>query len=169
MAANEYYSPPSYSSNYRPTPPSASPAPHPSRNPFASYDSTHSQGPSPYTSPTHEEPPYRHYDQTLSTTSTPYYANGGNGREQEHNPFADEIPLRPNPSKTDSGRTFHDHLPHDPAVLDAPPEGEISDQPRKRKRFFNRKIPWVVYTFTLIQCIVFIAELVKNGEPDECL
>ena len=35
---------------------------------------------------------------------------------------------------------------------------------RKKKGFFSKKIAWVTYLLTLAQIIVFIVELVKNGE-----
>ena len=58
---------------------------------------------------------------------------------------------------------LHDPLPHDPAIIDRPAQNAARRR-RKRGFFGAEKIPWVVYTLTLIQVCVFIAELVKNGE-----
>ena len=35
---------------------------------------------------------------------------------------------------------------------------------KKKRGWFAKPIPYVVYTLTLIQIIVFIAEIVKNGK-----
>lgn len=56
---------------------------------------------------------------------------------------------------------MQDHLPEDPALIDRPPQERRHK--RRKKGFFAKKIPWVVYTLTTIQVIVFIAELGKNG------
>lgn len=34
---------------------------------------------------------------------------------------------------------------------------------RQKKGFFKKKLAWVTYTLTLVQIVVFIVELVKNG------
>ena len=39
----------------------------------------------------------------------------------------------------------------------------LPDAPKKRKGFFSGRIPWVVYTVSLIQITVFIVEIVKNS------
>ena len=82
-------------------------------------------------------------------------------REQEHNPYADNIPLRQHPSKRSS-----DNVPlqytDDPAVVDRRPAD--GSRGRKVPWYKGRKIPWVVYILTTIQIIIFIAELSKNGE-----
>ena len=55
-----------------------------------------------------------------------------------------------------------DHLPEDPAIIDRPTQNAA--RKRRKRGFFGGKIPWAVYTFTLIQVCVFIAELAKNGK-----
>ena len=42
-------------------------------------------------------------------------------------------------------------------------QGRHNDGSRKRG-WFSKPVPWVVYTLTTIQIIVFIAELIRNGE-----
>ena len=160
MAANEYYNDPAHPANYRPDDkPTVNT--HVSQDPYSPYNSHHVYQPSPFASPTPDSASYHTYDHG-SSNNTPYYATGG-GRENEPNPFSDDIPLRPNVSKADSGGAFQDHLPNDPTVLDAPADNGRPRRARKKRGFFAKKIPWVVYFFTLVQCIVFIVELVKNG------
>ena len=167
MAANEYYHPsPDQTNHHRldtPLPPS--PDPYTSYNPNLSHPSV------PY-SPTHSSAPYedtsyRPYgDLSQQSIPSPYYASGGGGREHEPNPYSDDIPLRQHPSKGNSEMMLHDPLPDDPAIIDGP---QRSRKGRNAKRpFFARKQSWVVYALTLIQVVVFIAELAKNGK-DCCL
>ena len=165
MAANEYYSPapsPGNGRRYDARPPRLP------LDPYATY-SSHPTQPSPQPSPPqisspYEDTRYRPYaDQSQQSIPSPYYASGAGGRETEPNPYADDIPLRQHPSKRNS-EILHDPLPHDPAIIDRPAQNAV----RRRKQGFlgGGKIPWIVYTLTLIQVSVFIAELVKNGEFD---
>ena len=170
MAANEYYNPSGQGKyrpyeNIQPTLPQLPPLPH---DDFNSYTSHHAQQPSPYESPISpiQDPAYRPYEpsqHSQNSASSPYYASGGGGRDNEPNPFSDEIPLRQSPSKASGDAAFHDHLPEDPAVMDAPPPSQNGERRRRKKGIMERKIPWVVYTFTFVQVVVFIAELIKAG------
>lgn len=117
---------------------------------------------SPYESPT-DDLSYRPYARSHHGSASPYYASGGGGREQEPNPFSDEIPLRQHSIKSPDDPAFRDHLPDDPAIVDAPQRPMGKERINRHRGFFSKRIPWVVYTFTLVQCIVFIAELAKNG------
>ena len=173
MAANEYYNPtPSQFGRRNSDPPSPIHSP----DSYTAYASHHTQNPNPFTAPAphHEQPStpftsssptdtsYRPYaDQSQQSISSNYYASGGGGREHEPSAYSDDIPLRQHPSKHDSDVVMHDHLPDDPAIIDRPPQS--ATRKRRKQGFFGRKIPWVVYTFTLIQVAVFIAELAKNG------
>ena len=169
MAANEYYNS-GHSTGDRP-PDHLTSTPHPIHDSFAPYDSYNLHTPPSYPSPAREDS-FRTYEHSSHTPSTSYYAPGGGGRDQEQNPFSDDIPLRAQQSKNSSDARFQDHLPYDPTVLDAPPDEGAKRRPRRKKGIFSRRIPWVVYAFTTIQCAVFIAELVKNGNfnicPDDC-
>jgi len=160
MAANEYYSPVSpVRSHGRPT---DATIPHLGTDSSTSFYQHPSQSTSPYMSPPQDDYSYRPYDHSQHSTPTPYYSSGGGGRENEGNPFADDIPLRQNPSKGSPVVGAAEPFPDDPAISDA----RKHRSRRKPKRgFFSGKIPWVVYTLTLIQCVVFIAELAKNGIP----
>ena len=53
----------------------------------------------------------------------------------------------------------------DPFVRDADPRRQRKQSTgRRRDGWFNGQITWVVYTMTVIQLAVFIAELAKNGK-----
>lgn len=173
MAANEYYNSPStHHPNRKNSDATLPPLP---PDPYAAYSPHPTQPSAPYmSSPTFEDSGYRPYaDQSQQSLPSPYYASGGAGREHEQSAYSDEIPLRPHPSKRDSDLAMHNHLPDDPAIIDRPSQNAA--RRRRKQGFFGGKIPWVVYTFTLIQVCVFIAELAKNGEnhaacpcPIEC-
>jgi hypothetical protein len=82
------------------------------------------------------------------------------------NSYSDAIPLR-NQSKLGLNEE-PDHV-YDAPPPPPPPLGS-GREPRRLPRglgFFQKDgtIPFVVYTFTIIQLAVFIAELVKNGMP----
>ncbi|KAF7195622.1 putative rhomboid protein [Pseudocercospora fuligena] len=98
--------------------------------------------------------------------------SGSNGRiRDDADPFDDNqaIPLNGRKPKHDSTHTVSPILPHeqdDPFVRDVDPR-------RKRKRdrgtpdreqgWFKGKITWVVYVLTIVQLIVFIAEIIRNA------
>lgn len=163
MAANDYYQRPPSQNKFRP---SDAPLPPLPQDPFSSHAQP-SYEPSPYMSPSYEDTSYRPYEHSQHSVPSPYYASGGGGRDTEQNPFADDIPLRHNPSKTDSDITRLDHLPDDPAVVDQP-KGNRRRR-REKRGWFSGRIPFVVYTLTFIQCVVFIAELAKNGKQQKII
>jgi len=162
MAANDYYNIPSTPRPNRKN--SNATLPQLPPDPYTAYSPHPTQPSAPYmSSPTFEDSGYRPYaDQSQQSLPSPYYASGGGGREHDQSAYSDDIPLRQNPSKGDSDLAMHDHLPDDPAIVDRPPQNAA--RRRRKQGFFGGKIPWVVYTFTLIQVCVFIAELAKNGE-----
>lgn len=116
--------------------------------------------PSPFantTYPVHPTPS----QQTLSP-NTPYYgANGGPKRHED--PFADHnaIPMQSQGSKFDDPRPMGSlsAFDHD--------DGNQSRMKRKMKGFLSKRQPWVVYTLSLVQLCVFIAEIAKNCENDK--
>jgi hypothetical protein len=160
MASNDYYNPspnrPGLRSN--PTSPTKPLPP----DPYTAYNPHHTQPSPSYMASSFEDSSYHPYaEQSHQDIPSPYYSSGGGGREYEPNPYSDNIPLRQHPSKGDSDNMMHDPLPNDPTIVDR--RSRYPGSPRQKQSFFKRKQPWVVYTFTLIQVIVFIAELAKNG------
>ena len=100
--------------------------------------------------------PARPQDSQQSFGSSTY---GQGPKPQDTSEFRDDIPLR------DQGRK---HMSTD-HVYDAAELGMAAKRENKRPGFnFFRKsggrIPWVVYTLTIIQTAVFIAEIVKSGK-----
>lgn len=156
MAANEYYNPSLSPGNGRRN---DAPPPHLPLDPYATYSSQPSP---PRISSPYQDTSYRPYaEESQQSIPSPYYASGGGGRETEPNQYSDDIPLRKQTSKVNSD-FLQNPLPHDPAIIDTPVRTAAR---RRRQGFLSRgKIPWVVYTLTLIQVCVFIAELVKNGD-----
>jgi len=175
MAANEYYnSTPSPYGRRNSNPPSPIHSPDPytaytphhgqTPDPYTASASHHAQPSAPYMSSSLEDSSYGPYaDHSQQSISSNYYAAGGGGREHEPSAYSDDIPLRQNPSKRDSDVVMHDPLPDDPAIVDRPTKSAARRRRNEKQGFFSKKIPWVVYTFTLIQVAVFIAELAKNG------
>lgn len=83
--------------------------------------------------------------------------------------FSDDIPLRP---RSEQNAPEGYALQQDQSGSDKGLPSTADRRRRKRRRepekkqglrgFFSGKVPWVVYTFTLIQVTVFIVEIVKN-------
>ena len=159
MAANDYYNPSPSRTSRHSNPTSPKPLP---PDPYSGYN-PHPTHPSPsYMSSSFEDTSYHPYpEQHHQDIPSPYYASGGGGRDYEANPYSDNIPLRQHPSKGDSDTVMHDPPPNDPTIIDRP--SRYPGTPRGKQGFFRKKQPWVVYTLTLIQVIVFIVELAKNG------
>ena len=104
-----------------------------------------------------------------SNDSQPRFYGAGEGpKANDSDRFSENVPLRPpvdlSPSDEhppqESRRENESPLPH-----------PVSHRRRKKRRepekkgFFQGRVPWVVYTLTLIQVTVFIAEMVKNCKP----
>jgi hypothetical protein len=95
---------------------------------------------------------------------TRFYGQGGGGRPQDsQTSFRDDIPLQDHPAVPTKDDDATDH------VYDAPPNMTRTGRQNRSSGtgFFKRrplaKIPWVVYTLTIIQVVVFIAEIIKSG------
>ncbi|KAK5122069.1 hypothetical protein LTR85_004315 [Meristemomyces frigidus] len=104
--------------------------------------------------------PYSHQAPSQS------YLGAGGRIHDDADPFEDDnaIPMNGRKPKHDSATTISPILPgqmEDPFVRDADPR----KQRRRRSKdgWFKGKITWVVYVLTVVQLVVFIAELVKNG------
>ncbi|KAM7223442.1 putative rhomboid family membrane protein [Rhypophila decipiens] len=151
-----------------PTPTPQQPYP----EPYPANDRPRPAGPSPfetvfddhvYPASTHQTPNASQYQ--LSQQDTGYRGLGGApSDEMAYNHPTDDIPLQ------EHGNQRH-------AVKDQDGADHVYDAPQRQKsrkgrvRFGelgmlgsnSKKIPFVVYTFTIIQIAVFIAEIVKNA------
>ncbi|KAK5109287.1 hypothetical protein LTR62_007161 [Meristemomyces frigidus] len=106
--------------------------------------------------------PYSH-----QTPSQSY--SGSNGRveyEGDHFEDDDAIPMKSKP-KHESHTTILPILPQqeldDPFVRDADPRKKRRRKSAPKDGWFSGRVPWAVYTLSIIEFIVFIAELVKMG------
>jgi membrane associated rhomboid family serine protease len=175
MAANEYYNT-AYNNHpaYRPSNDAYN-----DQHPLSRYNS-HTTGPvSPLPSTPYEDRPLpqapddgRAYQIPHQQPAPPYSGPGAHAN-QDADPYDDEnaIPM--------SGRRKHDSTTtlqpilqrnedvEDPFVRDADPNKPRRrggrGGPPQRDGWFSGRITWVVYTLTLVQVIVFIAEIIKNA------
>ena len=165
MAANEYYN--SNQSNHsspRRRPEAALP---PLPVPVSSYSAYRpeqmSNTDSPVT-PIYDGPTtslYGHQSRHSLGGDSRYYGAGESGMGGEHGAYADNIHLRTNPQKSSTDV----EISAQPAYSqDTGLPGPASQLPQRTRRKRRGNITWVVYTLTLIQVVVFIAELVKNGK-----
>lgn len=187
MASNDYYygsqkppahdspSPaPYYSSAYPPSP-HTGPAPsyhsdYPATAPSHPYGQRQQQtGPSPFDT-VFDDNAYpmnsRNPTPTASTAHvgqpSPYYDASYQGAGGAR-PYPEDIPLQDRPKEPE----INDHI-YDAA-------GQPPQQKSRKVRFGElgmfgadkKRIPWVVYTLTLVQVAVFIAEIVRNGKTAE--
>lgn len=147
MAANSYYNTHS----------------HDAANPYHDYPERQQEHSvvSPLASPYDDDrtQPYSHQAPTTS------YSGASSRLHDDSDPFDDgnAIPLNGRKPQHSSTQTITPILPpEDPFVRDVDPR----EQRRGRGRggWFTAPITWVVYVLTVIQLIVFIFEIVKNGK-----
>ena len=107
----------------------------------------------------------RRSDQSLGLNHE-YYGSGGETPFQNPNHYSDDIPLRHYQPNGDSASSSPHDLRHDSTnVHNVQTREHRQDRTRRKKHgFFSKKTPWAVYFFTLLQIVVFVAELVKNGK-----
>lgn len=104
--------------------------------------------------------PYSHQAPSQS------YTGAGGRIHDDADPFEDDnaIPMNGRKHKHDSATTISPILPgqiEDPFVRDADPRKKRKG--RSKDGWFKGKVTWVVYVLTVVQLVVFIAEIVKNA------
>lgn len=160
MAANDYYNP---SGQQRPQHRSDAPLP-----PIPDYELPHRLGQnnsssSPFATP-FDDPTYQPYGHPGSEHP---YTSGGVTRPYAPSPYSEDIPLRNHPSKQSQDPLSYNphHSGHETAYVVRPDgqQGSSHGRRRKRKGFFSGRVTWVVYFFTLVQIVVFIAEIARNA------
>ncbi|MCJ1429451.1 hypothetical protein MMC29_007365 [Sticta canariensis] len=157
MAANEYYSDESRirARSDAPLPPLPSSAFDPPN------ESQHSISPitSPFENPSHRT--YSQRSQQSISSNNDYYRGG---RDHDPNPFSDDnIPLENHSQKAHPGPYPQDQLRYEPHGMENFPPQQTRSPRSRRKGMFRGRIAWATYAFTLIQSVVFLAELIKNG------
>lgn len=103
----------------------------------------------------------------LSSHRNPRFYPADHGSLGAESPYSEDIPLKPHAKISTSAVDRTDRHGQSPPS----PESQIGDGPglvphptrMKKRGFFSGKIPWVVFTVSLIQMSVFIAEIIKNS------
>ncbi|KAL8731378.1 MAG: hypothetical protein Q9166_003470 [cf. Caloplaca sp. 2 TL-2023] len=167
MAANDYYNPSEQQSHHQ----RRSDAPLP---PVPDYElphklNEHNSSASPFSTP-FDDPTYRPYGHESHgdlAVEHPYNGAGGTPRPYDPSPYSEDIPLRNHPSKQSHDPLAYDqHRQDNEAAYTARMDAQQRaghDRRRKSKGWLNGRIPWVVYTLTLVQVVVFIAEIARNA------
>ncbi|KAL8728935.1 MAG: hypothetical protein Q9181_005167 [Wetmoreana brouardii] len=169
MAANDYYNPSDSHLPHKPHRRSDAPLP-----PVPDYELSPRLRPnqptsSPFATP-FDDPTYRPYGQQSQQSlglEHPYYGAGGAPRPYDPSPYSEDIPLRDHLSKQSQQSSAYDQQRQgtEPAQAARMNSRQRSGHGRRRKRkgYFSGRIPWVVYFFSLVQIIVFIAEIARNA------
>lgn len=161
MAGNEYYN-----TNYYGNPPRYDDlsADHDSFRRQAATPASHTSHVSPFETSDSDLRHPEHSHQALASDPSAYPAAA---RANEHDYYSENIPL----NEHEQGHYANGpppewmrqptHYPPSPEMMEVPidPEGKR----KKKKGFFKKTLPWVTYLLTIVQIVVFIVELVKNG------
>jgi hypothetical protein len=129
--------------------------------------------------------------QYQSSTSLPSYHSRVRPSQQDDSPYqspydqqtpSDEryedsgIPLKPTSKTLQSEESFQMQDTNYPPSPESQKGPSLLPHPKPRRKkkdngFFTGKIPWVVFTVSLVQISVFIAEIIKNckrSPPGRC-
>ncbi|OJD11355.1 hypothetical protein AJ78_07857 [Emergomyces pasteurianus Ep9510] len=193
MAANDFYqpyrsdNPQQQSLNPYPTDSGTSPPPAWSKqtpplrtpSPYGAYGNPYDRDSSQYNlRPDHDYPPspgHQSFGSTIGGGGAAAAAGGmgTTGRTHGTDYYADDIPLKSNAQPTPGGRPewidADTHYPPSPESQRVP----LNPNPTARhsrgwngkgRRWFRKKMPFVTYFVTLVQVVVFIAELIRSGQ-----
>lgn len=157
MAANDYYA-----SNHYGNPPRYDEVS--DHDSFRRHAATPASHVSPYEA---SEPDLRHPEHSHQTLASDPSAYPTAARANEHDYYSENIPLNTHNHYANGPppewMRQPTHYPPSPEMMEVPIDGEGR---KKKKGFFKKKLPWVTYTLTVVQIVVFIVELVKNGMCD---
>ena len=162
MAANEYYHNPNTSQppTYDQLPDGQGLSGHPAPvNPNSNAPGYALPGPS------HQADASAPYHNRQSQYSLQYdngvYGTAGRVADGDH--YAENIPLKAQPQYSNNPEWMHQQTHYPP-----PSPGGLGGRPRvgnqRKPGFFRKKPAWVTWALTVAQIVVFIVELVKNGE-----
>ena len=164
MAANDYYnsSPDSHSRrNEAPLPPLP--------NPYSAYNINPQQYSASSISSPFDDPSYRpqgRQSQQSISEDHAYYGAGGGGHGYDSHAYSDDIPLRPQKRKSSSDMLNPEARDGDMArtpMAQRKKSRTGATRRQKKKGLWSGRIPFAVYTFSAIQIVVFIAEMIKAG------
>lgn len=168
MAANDYYN--SFSNQQRPNRRSDAPLPPVpgSQTAYQPYGPTSKYSPLSISfDESNNSHTYPQQSQQSLGSDKRYYGAGVGGHAYQPSPYSEDIPLQPHQSKPDHETGAYDqHRQDNDAAYAARLGGQENRHRggRRRRGFFKGPIPWVVYAFTLVQLIIFFAELGRNGK-----
>lgn len=159
MAANDYYDSHSIHSIQRRPEAPLPPLPPSTSDNISQHESTIS----PVTSPFDDRHRiYEGHSEQNFGSHQGYHGGFGEDHDREQNPYSDDIPLS---AKGNSDRFAPDHLRYDSGgAYNNPDQSPALNRTQRTRAIFSGKIPWVVYLLTTIQVVVFIVEIVRNGE-----
>ena len=173
MASHDYYNtgygnnPPAYDHTVPPTHTFNRPSPSPSPAPSSVYTGYPGPGGHLYSPTTDHDPNHLRYSQQSLGSETGHVVGG---RHNDADQYSENIPLKSHNQYANDGPS-PDWMKQQP--MQRPPGPEMGEPPvragrKQKKGFFKKKLPWVTYTLTLIQIVVFIVELVKSGVYSWC-
>lgn len=172
MAANDYYNTSPDAQRRR------NDAPLPAiSNPYSAYNTNPQQYSASSISSPFDDPSYKPHgrqSQQSFAGDNAYYGGGGTGHAYEANAYSDDIPLRPQKRKSSSDLLNPEGRDPDyarPQMGQRQKSRAGATRRRKKKGLWSGRIPFAVYTFSAIQIVVFIAEMIKAGESicDRCV
>ncbi|PKY05571.1 putative S54 family peptidase [Aspergillus campestris IBT 28561] len=169
MASHDYYNtgygnnPPTYDHTVPPTHTFNRPTPSPSPAPSSVYTGYPGPGGHLYSPTTDRDPNHLRYSQQSLGSESGHVVGG---RHNEADQYSENIPLKSQDQYANDGSS-PDWTKQQP--MQRPPGPEMGEPPvragrKQKKGFFKKKLPWVTYTLTLIQVVVFIVELVKSAQ-----
>lgn len=157
MAANDYYRDSyreeQYSQSFRPPYPAANGS---SSHMPTSYDHLYSSEAI--------NPSYSADELSSPSPSLRPYHPGRQPRPHLASQYRDSIPLKDGAAIQTTTGDWQNQATQYPPSPDSQTEPHLLPRPaaKKKKGFFSGKIPWVVYTVTVVQIAVFVAEIIKN-------
>ena len=118
-------------------------------------------------SPVFNQPSLQHSRTDIDEPEAHSFGTGQKARPAVTSQYSDEIPLREHSQGVSGYQQPSGQPPHSDEMLPALSTANGRKRGRRektKKGFFSGRFPWVCWIFTAIQTIVFIVELVKNGE-----
>lgn len=152
MAANDYYRQSFMAQSQQSLPPKYNKRPM-SHTAYA-YDNTNSTSSLDQSRPSNTYSPHR----------KPYYDRYDTQRPPPQSPSSESIPLEQQARINTNLDNWRHQSTHYPPSPESQTPQLLPTTDKKKNKWFSGKVPWVVYTLSLIQITVFIVEIIKNCE-----
>ncbi|KAK6381439.1 uncharacterized protein PV06_07489 [Exophiala oligosperma] len=151
MAANDYYRQSFMAQSQQSLPPKYNKRPM-SHTAYA-YDNTNSTSSLDQSRPSNTYSPHR----------KPYYDRYDTQRPPPQSPSSESIPLEQQARINTNLDNWRHQSTHYPPSPESQTPQLLPTTDKKKNKWFSGKVPWVVYTLSLIQITVFIVEIIKNS------